>query len=415
MSKSPKYNRVGNGERRRQRLERQRQEREQRRREEEARQAKARLNAARTEALSRLAGVEASCTALAAEADMPRDGVQPLLAELRRLRAAVNAASGAADVNTALRGLSDVEERRAAAEAVLMQQRVDDADAQLDVVRGLISSLDAADRRRFDEAGATEVDAQIEELAAALAAGNTEGFAARATRVQNRVLDHRGAVAAAAAQHAETLRNAQDALARLRARHSGLTADARGAKVRLEELDLAAQAIEVVSVEIAADRPTEALAVARKLATRMDGVERDLDQTIDRLTARREMLSSVVEALPGLGFTVDTRSLVEEDDGSIAIQARRLSGEPLAVVVQDGLDDVHRINYLLETSVGVLDGSLDGSACTNLAGLARELNSHIESDGFQPGQVTWDDQARPPSGGKMIIAPGQTQQRGAQA
>jgi hypothetical protein len=175
------------------------------------------------------------------------------------------------------------------------------------------------------------------------------------------------------------------------ARIAGLTGDAAAADIPFEDLAIAAEVLDEVRAHVAADRPADAVELGNQLLGRLDDVERDLDAAIERLSARREMLESIVDALPALGFAVDAGSLTHGADGSVGIQARRIGGEGLAVVVQNdvnGAEEEHRINYLRETASG--QPLLDPRACTSLVSVAESLNSSMRGAGFDADEVAWE-------------------------
>lgn len=190
------------------------------------------------------------------------------------------------------------------------------------------------------------------------------------------------------AQYAEQRRTAENRLTELEARLLGLVADADETDVPLEDLTLAREALEFIRSEADTAPPLEILELTGQLAGRLNDVERDLDAAIERISARREMLTSIVDALPTLGFSIDVGSLLERPDGSIGIQAHRRTGESLAVVVEDGHRDEHRVNYLRETGTGT--AVLDRQACSELSGLAEQLNESVRGTGFEAAAVSWD-------------------------
>jgi hypothetical protein len=199
------------------------------------------------------------------------------------------------------------------------------------------------------------------------------------------------------AENAEHRRAAAVLVQEVDARLTGLMNDATEADVMLQELTLAGEALQLIRAEFSADRPAVALELAIQLAARLHDIERELDSAIERISARREMLGSIVEALPSLGFAVELDSLRERSDGSIGIQARRRTGEALAVVVEDAKRDEYRVNYLRGTKTAVLDRD----SCVSFASLAENLNDSVRGNGFDTSPVTWegDDGTRPPAFG----------------
>jgi hypothetical protein len=199
------------------------------------------------------------------------------------------------------------------------------------------------------------------------------------------------------AQNAVQRRAAAVLVQEVDARLTGLVNDATEADVMLQELTLAGEALQLIRAEFSADRPAVALELAIQLAARLHDIERELDSAIERISARREMLGSIAEALPSLGFAVELDSLRERADGSIGIRARRRTGEALAVVVEDAKRDEYRVNYLRGTATAVLDRD----SCVSFASLAENLNDSVRGNGFDTSPVTWegDDGVRPPAFG----------------
>lgn len=401
MSKSPKYSVVADGEARRRKREQQRQARERKRREEEAARARERLKAARKRIDPQIAALIEACAALAADPFAQPGDIAPLTAALDRLRTDVDIATSADDVFAAIYSLHEIDERRRAMEANISRRRLHSAEQQVAELRQTLADLAPGSRLRFDATGVRETDAKIDELTEDLRAGRMERFAERANDVVARVDEHRQAVASALAHHVERREKAGAHLEEQRGRHALLASDARQAGVVLEELAMAEEALEYIASKLEADAPTEASELASRLALWLDSVERELDAAIDRVTARREILMSITDALPGLGFAVDPRSLVESPDGSIGLQAHLRTGDGLAVIVQDGGAEPHRISYLREGSAGIGDHTLDASSCSSLTELATKLNDSVRREGFTPGRVTWDDD---PGDGPSAVA-----------
>jgi len=200
-----------------------------------------------------------------------------------------------------------------------------------------------------------------------------------------------------AARHAEQCRAAESLLTELRARLAGLVADADETDIPLQELTLAGEAWQFIRAELDAGKPVETLDYAGQLGVRLDEIERTLDAAIERISARREMLASIVDALPALGFSIEVDSFLERTDGSIGVQARRRTGEPLAVVVEDVRQDEYRVNYLRDNGSGGTV-TLDRRACSALSDLGEQLNESVRRTGFDAGTLTWDgDDGEPPS------------------
>lgn len=404
MSRSPKYSKVRSGDQRRERLAAERTERERLRRVERAARAAVAFAAASAAADAQLAAVTDRCAETARHPAVTDDDRANLVSTLDRARRARGAADTIDDVAAAVRRLEEVERRRAAIAAEALRRDRHNAAQRLASLRAMLGELTAGDRVRFDQASAAELDRAMATLARALDRGDVTTFERQVEDVWQRLRRHYLEVTTRVAEHTEQRRAAQRLVDETAARLAGLVADAAAADIPFEDLAVAGEVLDEVRSRLAADRPGDAVTLGNRLLGRLDDVERDLDTAIERLSARREMLGSIVDALPALGFAVDAGSLVRGEDGSIGVQARRIGGEGLMVVVQDDPEEEHRVNYLRETATG--QPLLDPGACTSLAGLAERLNSSIRLVGFDPNDVTWDGagpERRPP--GRRRAAP----------
>ncbi|SEF27308.1 hypothetical protein SAMN05421837_103732 [Amycolatopsis pretoriensis] len=386
MSRSPKYSTVRASELIRERLEAERQARERKRKEEQERRAKAALARSRAAITRQVAAAAARCAALAEQPSAVAADLTAANAALERARRAAGTAANDDEIAIAVRALDEAERLRVAAAAEVLRRSSRHAAGQLAAVRGLLAELDAGQRTRFSPITARTVDESVVLLATALDNGNIALFEQNIETLLTQVRAHHQEVTTRAAEHAEHVRTAKSTFDELAARVAGLTADAQAARTPLGELPVAADVLGTISAKLAADRPIEAMELAVRLAHRLDDLEEELDTAIERLSARREMLGSIIEALPSLGFAVDQGSFVHGEDGSIGMEAHRRSGEALVVVVQDDEAEDHRINYLRESG-----GPLEARACSSLKSLAEELNSSLRRNGFSAGSVTWDE------------------------
>lgn len=394
MSRSPKYSTVRASELVRERLEAERQARERKRKEEQERRAKAALERTRAAITRQVAAATARCDALAEQPAAVAADLAGPKAALDRAGRAVRTAANDDDIAAALRALDEAERLRVTASADILRRSARHAAGQLSAVRGLLAELEPARRARFAPTAARTVDESVVLLANALDNGNIALFEQHIETLLTQVRAHHLDVTTRAAEHDEQVRTATTALEELTARVAGLTADAQAAHTPLGSLPVAGEVLATIRTTLDADRPAEAMDLAVRLAHRLDELEEELDTAIERLSARREMLGSIIEALPSLGFAVNQGSFVHGEDGSIGMEARRHSGEALMVVVQDDEAEEHRVNYLRETG-----GPLEARACASLRSLAEELNSSLRRNGFTPGSVTWDDPGPRPAPG----------------
>lgn len=397
MSRSPKYSTVRSSERRRKRLAAERVERERKRRAEQVERAAVAFTNASTAADTRLTALAERCTETVGDPAATDEDREQLATAVARARRALTAADTLDELAALTRRLEDVERQRVAVVAELLRRGRHNAAQQLASLRAMLGELDPADRTRFDRSAAASLDQAMTKLAGVLDRGDVAAFDERIEDVRARLREHHVEVTTSAARHAEQHRAARRLIDENAARIAGLVGDAAAADIPFEDLAVAGEVLDEVRTHTAADRPADAVELGNQLLGRLDDVERDLDSAIERLSARREMLGSIVDALPELGFAVDAGSLTHGLDGSVGIQARRIGGEGLMVVVQNDAEEEHRVNYLRETASG--QPLLDARACSSLVSLAESLNSSIRRAGFDAGEVSWegtDPDHRPP-------------------
>ena len=328
----------------------------------------------------------------------------------------IRQATGEAEVSAALRQLDEADQRISQAEAEAQQNRQSAAAERLDHLSKVMAGIEPTARQRFDPAGTAATNRLIGELKALAERDDIAAFSARADGAAAAVSEHVRVVTEGLAKHADLSRQLTARHADLAGRIADLESDAAAASVPLGDLGLAADTLDYIADKLNADDLEEAAGLAARLGDRLNGLERDLDLAIDRLTARREMLGAIIDALPRLGFAVDPASMIESPDGAIGIQATRSSGASLAVVVQDNDEDEHRVSYLTEASLGQAPGvsEMSAGACDSLIALAEAVNTSIGTAGFDVGQVTWDDQGdRPPPGhgARRPVQPARSRER----
>ena len=405
MSRSPKYSpAVSSAERRRQE-ERARQERERQRQLRIQQREREALKKAREQARKRLRQVTASADALEA-GSAERNEITGTLA---KLSGAVSAAADMAAVSAALKQIDQMEHRVSAALAAADLRRRSLASDQLAALRGTLTRIDPQTRQRFDPAGAAETEQLLSELADLVAHGDTATFAARIDAAAAAATQHTRQVSEGAAQRAELRREVSARRDELAGRVAELRADASAAGIQLEDLTTASQVIDLISGQLATDQLEEAAGIESQLARRLDQTEHDLDVAIDRVTARRQLLGAIIEALPTLGLAADQDSLTETPDGSIGVQAFRRNGEAVAIVVQEDPGGEHRISYMAEVPSGhdLEANVLSARACDTVADLATALNESASTAGFDIGKVTWDDHGDRPPPGHAVLLPSQ--------
>jgi hypothetical protein len=273
---------------------------------------------------------------------------------------------------------SRLEQERHARERRRRAEETTRADAEL-------AEAQRAARVRLTEVSLRQGEAALENVRQSLLEASTVDKVSAVVRR----LDEIDGKTWQAARHAEQRRAAESLLTELRARLAGLLADADETAIPLQKLTQAEEAWPYIRAKLDADNPAEALDLGGQLAARLDEIERTLDAAIERISARREMLASIVDALPALGFSIELDSFLERADGSIGVQARRRTGEPLAVVVEDVRQDEYRVNYLRDNGSGGAV-TLDRRACSALKDLGEQLNESVRRTGFDAGTLTWD-------------------------
>jgi hypothetical protein len=394
MSRSPKYSLARSIAERLERAAEIRAERQRRRREEAERQQRAALAAARDRASGRSALLSARCAALAGETGADLSGPAT---ELAMATAAVAAATTLGAVHAEERHLDAVERRLVEARTAAARRYAGD---RVEQARRTLADLPAQARERFDRAGTAEVA----RLLAAVEAAPSPG---RADDLAGRVGDHLQAVLEARARFEQQHREAGALLEELDSRLRTLVADARSAEVRLRDEERLTSSLELLRTELADERPEEVLRLGRILADRLRAGEEVLDETIDRISERREVLRSLVQAMPGVGFAVVPSSLRESAEGTITVQARRHGGEQLVVRVEDTGEAEHRVLYTTDTMVRDEAASVvgEGSGCSSLVEVIGRLQESARTQGFDMGAVTWDGDGdgRPPGQGGAAL------------
>ncbi|MBH0775968.1 hypothetical protein [Nocardia bovistercoris] len=404
MSKSPKYSTVRADAERARRLERERAERERAREAERARKAKEALDAARAATARRLTALDSACVALATQPGARSSDVDPVRAALAAARTRLEAATTVKQVGKADRAVTAAEVLRTSTSVEIARRGRRTGAEQLAAMREMLAKNDIHLRQRFDADGATRCEAVLAELSGYLERDDLGSFLGAVDSAAATVRAHYTTVTERAAEHAEQVRTANAMQEQLAARVSTLAGDAATANVSLSDIGMAEVALAEVKALVAREEPVMATELAERVAQRLLSVERDLDAAIERFTERREMLGMILEALPGLGFAVDSSSVESAPDGSVALRAVPRRGAPLLVVLHDDEEQEHRVDYIMEGADETV--ALDGHACGSLLDLAEALNSSLRTNGFDPGAVSWDDGGSPriPGGARRAAA-----------
>jgi hypothetical protein len=190
-----------------------------------------------------------------------------------------------------------------------------------------------------------------------------------------------------------------------------LAADADIAGVPFD-LGPAQDAVEHLNGLVLRGEAKEATEFGEQLTQRLAVAENDLEESIDRISQRRQLLASIVDVLPSLGMSVERDSLIETTDGTMGIRAQRFNGDHVAVVVQEAGDGQHRIFYhsAAMAEAEASGGDVRNRGCDTLVEFAEQVNGSLSQGGFQAGEVDWDgrDGRRPPVGGRQGLVPSQS-------
>jgi len=266
------------------------------------------------------------------------------------------------------------------------------------VLTEMLAEVGAEIRERFDSAGAAEVDAALARLR------STEPAEADLDDAGALVQGHLDRVAQARTRLEDRRRKAAVRVELLAGRIAGLHADARSANVPLHHGELLDEALSVVRAHFSRGEFTEVLSLGAALERRVDLVESGLDAVTDRLAERRTILTSLVRALPKVGFAVDPGSLAESEDGAILLRASRPGGDSVGVMVRDEPGTGHRVLYASEAVRREADQGRSGPACGDLIEVVDVLQHSAGRDGVMLSPVTWeghdDPRQAPPAAGR---------------
>lgn len=266
------------------------------------------------------------------------------------------------------------------------------------VLTAMLAEAGPETRARFDSATAAEVDAALARLRAA--GESTEADADELDRLVQRHLDR---VAEARTRLAARRRKAAARVDLLAARIAGLHADARAANVPLHHGERIDEALAMVRVHLARGEYDEVLSLGAALERRVDLIESDLDAVTDRLAERRTILTSLVRALPKVGFAVDPSSLTESKDGAILLRASRPGGDTVGVMVKDEPGTGHRVLYASDAVQREADLGRGGTACGELLEVVDVLQDSAGHEGVVLGPVMWEGHDDPPQSRPVAV------------
>lgn len=412
MSGSPKFSFGRQGQSRKERQARQRAERERRRREQAARQVAQALTVARAAARQRCTTIGGHRATVAAATGVDPVGLRAAADEIAQAEAEIQSASDLDALTAAAALLDRAEQRLVELDLAALEQRRTELTAALDVLRTQLRRGGPERSARFDPEGLDECLRLLTELEG-VGAGPANAAGDELARTARRAVQaHLSTVAQKAAAYEHSVRLASAGEGRLTQRVRELRADADAAGVLVPGLDALQRRTGQLKALLDSGRPVEAAAALEELETETDACETEVDDAIDRLATRREMLGLIAETLPQFGYAVRSGSLVEADAGGIGFAAARRDGEEVSVIVHGAGGD-EQISYLADERVRVTDTGrmLSGSDCHVLQRLAERLNHAVRGAGYEVDDLQWEGHTRPPAGGRVPTYPRPEQQK----
>ena len=403
MSGSPKYQAVRSGEQRRQRAEQERKERERRRREEERKRKEEALRRAVVAATDRVSEAGNRLEALRKEAVAA--GLEGRLDALVRELATTRRSVASADTEKALRkagaGIDRADRGLADLRFQLNQHKQQQAADRFALVVDLLCTVPADVRARFDRSGHDKVDEQLTRVRRQVAS-DPAGATKRADALSTLVREHLDRVLARRSEHEARVANATSIVDDIGDRLAVLEAETAQLRVPLPAGQAARQALAGLQDALRRGDLDAVHAGAAPARERVADAERELDGLIDRIVERRQVLESIISALPDTGFQVDQGSFHEAADGALELRAYSNSGQAFAVLVRDNAEAQTEVLYTTDAMDGEVAAGSAGRSCGPLLEIIDRLSDEARSDGFVPGAVRWDDDPhRPPPGGRV--------------
>ncbi|MCX4673529.1 hypothetical protein OG453_44020 [Streptomyces sp. NBC_01381] len=405
MSGSPKFSFGRLGQLRQERQAQQRAERERRRREQAERRVARALSVARAAAQERCRALGRHRATVATSDSVDPVGLQAAVDEIAQVEAEVQSASDLDALAATAARLDRAEQRLVELDLAALEQRRTELATALDVLRAQLRRSGPDRSARFDPKGLSECCRLLTELETA-AAGPADAASHDLARTARRtVRAHLRTVAQAAAAYEHAMRLASAGEVRLSQRVEELQADASTAGVLVPGLDALRRRVGELRSILDGGRPVEAAKALEEMEPQVDACETEVDDAIDRLATRREMLGLIVEKLPQFGYTAFPESLVESGAGGIGVAAARLDGAEVSVIVH-GVGSDERISYLADEQVELSDAGqmLSSSDCDVLQRLAERLNEAVRSAGYEVDGLQWQGHTQPPTG-TQVVAP----------
>lgn len=376
MSRSPKYSFAQLGKELRDQVQHDRDTRQARREASETRIRDRVLAEGRTEIVERYRTLKATLATLGQGSQQGgADAVAAALENaLRNIRAAgsfTELATAVGDLDRAEHSVRGLRLRAAADRTAVLAAMMGEADAEL---------------VRYDDGDAAVLLAGLAELR------RSDAGPAEVDRLADRILEHLDRVAALRTEHQEQRRRAAARIELLSERLEGLLADGKAMRVPVRDGDRAGEALAMLRAQFARGELADVLRFGAALERRIDEIESALDTVIDQIAERRTVLTSLVRALPEVGFAVEAGSVIESRDGAIGLRASRPGGDTVAVIVEaeTEADTSHRILYASEAVQREERLGHGDTACGNLLEVIDVLHESADRAGVVLSPVTWE-------------------------
>ncbi|WP_433295592.1 hypothetical protein ACQP2F_36205 [Actinoplanes sp. CA-030573] len=376
MSRSPKYSFAQLGKELRDQVQHDRDSRQARREASETRIRERVLAEGRTEIVERYRTLKATLATLGrgsqqGGADAVAAALENALRTIRAASSFTELATVAGDLDRAEHSVRSLRLRAAADRTAVLAAMMAEADAEL---------------VRYDDGDAAAL------LAGLAALRRSDPGAAEVDRLAARILEHLDRVAARRTEHQEQRRRAAARIELLAERLDGLLADGRTMRVPVRDGDRAGEALAMLRAQFARGELADVLRFGAALERRIDEIESGLDTVIDQIAERRTVLTSLVRALPEVGFAVEAGSVTESRDGAIGLRASRPGGDTVAVIVEaeTEADTSHRILYASEAVQREERLGHGDTACGNLLEVIDVLHESADRAGVVLSPVTWE-------------------------
>jgi hypothetical protein len=377
MSRSPKYSFAQLGKGLRDQVQHDRDARQARREAAETRIRDRVLTEGRTEIVERYRTLKADLAALGegpqhGGADAVGAALDDALGNIREASSFTELATAMSDLDRAEHSVRRLRLRASANRTAVLAAMMWEADAELLL--------------RYDDGDAAVLLTRLAEVR------GTDPGAAEIDRLAARILGHLDRVTGRRTEHQEQRRRAAARIELLAARLDGLLADGKTMRVPVRDGDRAQDALGMLRAQFARGELADVLRFGAALERRLDEIETGLDALIDQLAERRTVLTSLVRALPEVGFAVEAGSVTESRDGAIGLRASRPGGDTVAVIVEaeTGTDTSHRILYASDAVRREERQGHGDTACGNLLQVIDVLHEAADQAGVVLSPVTWE-------------------------